>query len=325
MKDAIISFPSQFTWQPKIVSNLPLPKYKRFILSGMGGSHLSGDILKLVRPELDFIIHSSYGLPKLSKKNFKKRLFIANSYSGNTEEVISGLYEAEQIGLPILVIATGGMLLEIAKNKKYPYIELPKTEIQPRMALGYGLRALALVISDKKLLRDSEKLSQKLKPDKFEAKGKHLALKLKNKIPIIYSSAENYAIAYNWKIKFNETAKSPAFYNIIPELNHNEMTGYDLKQESKQLAENLIFIFLKDENDHPEIIKRMEILEKLYKDRGLSVEVIDLSGKNVLVKVFSLLIMADWTALYLGESYNHETENVPMVEEFKKLIKAQDH
>ncbi|MDP1689441.1 MAG: SIS domain-containing protein, partial [bacterium] len=239
MKDAISSFASQFSWQPKIVSNSPFPKYKRFLLAGMGGSHLSGDILKLVRPELDFIIHSSYGLPKLSKQNFKKRLFVANSYSGNTEEVISGLYEAEKIGLPILVIATGGKLIEIAKGKNYPYIELSITGIQPRMSLGYGLRALALVISDKKLLRDSEKLAVKLRPLKSETKGKQLALRIKNKIPIIYSSADNLAIAYNWKIKFNETAKSPAFYNLIPELNHNEMTGFDLNQESKHLTDNL--------------------------------------------------------------------------------------
>lgn len=321
MKEAIINFPSQFLWQPKISGVSDFPRYKRFILSGMGGSHLGGDLLKLFRPELDIVIHSSYGLPKLSKQNFKKRLFIANSYSGNTEEIISGISEAEKMSLPIIVIATGGKLLEIAKNKKYPYIELPKTGIQPRVSVGFGLRALSLVVGDKKLLRNTEKLAKKLKPLKIEKQGKELAEKIKNKIPVIYSSANNTAIAYNWKIKFNETSKSPAFYNVIPELNHNEMTGFDISDANRQLANQFQFIFLKDDEDEPSIIKRTSVLQKLYTDRALSVLSIDLVGKNKLEKAFSSLILADWTSFYLGESYGHETENVPMVEEFKNLMK----
>ncbi len=321
MKDAIINFPAQFSWQPKILGVNELPKYKRFILSGMGGSHLGGDILKLLRPDLDMVIHSSYGLPKLSKQNFKKRLFIANSYSGNTEEVLSGLSDAEKAGLPILIIATGGELLAFAKNKNYPCIELPNTGIQPRMSSGFGIRALALAVGDKKLLKNSEKLSKKLKPLKIEAHGKNLAFRLKNKIPLVYSSANNYSIAYNWKIKFNETAKSPAFCNVIPELNHNEMTGFDLSEANRHLASPFCVILIKDSEDVAEINKRMLVLEKLYKDRGIGIEIVELSGKNKLDKVFSSLILADWTALNLGELYGNDTENVPMVEEFKKLMK----
>jgi len=154
----------------------------------------------------------------------------------------------------------------------------------------------------------------------IENSGRELAEKIKGKIPVIYSSSQNSAIAYNWKIKFNETGKIPAFYNVFPELNHNEMTGFDVKEPTKPLSEKFYFIFLKDEADHPKVIKRMDITKKLYGDRGLSAEMISLDGGNILEKMFSSLLLADWTAYYTAVQYGADPEQVPMVEEFKKLI-----
>ncbi|MBI2506768.1 MAG: bifunctional phosphoglucose/phosphomannose isomerase, partial [Candidatus Colwellbacteria bacterium] len=139
-------------------------------------------------------------------------------------------------------------------------------------------------------------------------------------IPIIYSSRRNIALAYNWKIKFNETGKAPAFYNTFPELNHNEMTGFDVQETTRELSDKMFFIFLKDEDDHPKITKRMEVLERLYRDRKLSVAVVSLEGNSKMEKIFNSLTLADWTAYYTAKRYNVEPEQVPMVEEFKKLL-----
>ena len=147
-----------------------------------------------------------------------------------------------------------------------------------------------------------------------------LAETLKGKVPVIYSSATNKSIAYNWKIKFNETGKIPAFYNVVPELNHNEMTGFDAKESSAKLSENFHFIFLKDDSDHPQNLKRMEVMEKLYADRGFPVSVLELRGSSKIEKIFSSLVLADWAAYHTAEIYGLESEQVPMVEEFKKLV-----
>ena len=122
-------------------------------------------------------------------------------------------------------------------------------------------------------------------------------------------------------MKFNEDTKIPAFYNIFPELNHNEMNGFDVVPATKNLSDKFHFIFLRDKNDHPQISKRMKILEKLYQKRKLAVTVLELKGKNIWEKIFSNLILADFTAFYLAKSYDIAPEPVPMVEEFKKLIK----
>lgn len=320
MQDAIKSFPKQFRYRPKIEGG-KLKKFKKFIIAGMGGSHLAGDIIKTLKPELDIIIHNDYGLPgDLSRPTRGRTLVIASSYSGNTEETISAFEQAVKNNVPVVAIAVGGKLIELAKQYGVPYVQLPDTGIQPRSALGFSLLAMLKAMKLNDVLKEAKGLAKTLDPKALEEKGRALAEKLINHIPIIYASARNMSVAYNWKIKFNETGKIPAFYNVFPELNHNEMTGFDVKDTSRTLSEKFHFIILKDSEDHPQIQKRMQILERLYRERNLPVEVIELAGKSKLEKIFSSLLLADWAAVYTGQNYGLEPEAVPMVEEFKKLI-----
>ena len=330
LKDVILNFPQQFAFEPVIENAQNLKKTDKFILIGMGGSHLSAGIVKVClatrdmaqteKPELDIRIHRNYGLPKLKEEVLSESLVILSSYSGNTEEVIDAFLEAKEKGLSTAVITIGGKLLELAQENQTPYVQMPDTGIEPRFALGYSLKSLLKILGDEEALKEVSVLAEVLKPADYENQGRILAEKLKGYVPIIYSSAHNLELAYIWKIKFNETAKIPAFCNRLPELNHNEITRFDIKESTKGLSEKFHFIFLKDENDDPRILKRMAILEKLYKDRGLPVEIIELKGQNIFHKIFSSLILADWASFYTAEIYGVEAEAVPMVEEFKKLI-----
>ncbi len=320
MDQAIRDFAKQFKYRPQI-ENGPLRKYRKFIVAGMGGSHLAADIIKSLNPQLDITIHSDYGVPPVAEKDQKKTLLIASSYSGNTEETISALEEAQNRGIAVACVAVGGKILEIAQANNFPYVRLPDTGIQPRSALGFGMQALLKLMKQNILLKESATMAKLLQPGDLEQAGKDLAAKIKNMVPIIYSSDRNLPIACNWKIKFNETGKIPAFYNIFPELNHNEMVGFDVKDSSRALSEKFHFIFLKDSDDHPQIQKRFAITVKFYRDRGLPVDIIELSGASRMEKTFSSLILADWAAFHTGQGYGLETEQVPMVEEFKKLIK----
>jgi glucose/mannose-6-phosphate isomerase len=175
-------------------------------------------------------------------------------------------------------------------------------------------------MGEKNLLAESKLLATQLHPLREELRGKDLARRIFGNMPIIYASTRNGALAANWKIKFNETSKIPSFYNVVPELNHNEMTGFDVKTKTLPLSRNFHFIFLKDAGDDRRIIKRMNVLEKLYRDRGFKTEIILLQGKTELNKIFNALNLADWTAYYSAKMYVVEPEQVPMVEEFKKLI-----
>lgn len=320
MRETIKNFNQQFAYEPKIVSTGKFKKFNKFIIAGMGGSNLAVDLLKIRDPLIDAIAHRDYGLPAMPKSEIASRLFIANSYSGNTEETVNALRKALEAGFSSMVIATGGKLIKMAKKHNLPYILMPATGIQPRSALGYNLLAILKVMGREDLLAEMRALERTLEPSNFEVAGRILAKKIKNHVPVVYASLKNAGLAYNWKIKFNETGKIPAFYNVLSELNHNEMTGFDVGDSTRELSRPFYFLILRDASDHPQIQKRITVLAKLYRDRGLKVEVLKFKSRDIFHKIFSSLLLADWTAYYIAEGYGLEAEQVPMVEEFKKLI-----
>src|SRR3989344_221653 len=305
--DDIKNFNKQFAWEPKIQNARALKKFKKFIVAGMGGSHFAADLIKTWRPNFQVTAWSNYGLPPLSRKELKDCLFIASSYSGNTEETIDAFKHALKRKLNVAVMASGGKLIRMAEALKLPYALVP-SGVQPRSAIGYMLKATLALMHERQALRDISKLTKALHSSRYEKRGKHLAQKLIGSVPVIYSSPRNYSILYNWKIRLNETGKIPAFYNVIPEMNHNEMISFDTTKSAASLSKHFYFILLKDKDDHSQITKRMDVLRKLFAKRGLRSEVVLLNGKNAWEKIFSSIMLADWTSYYTARPYHAEPE-----------------
>ena len=318
MYEAIKNFNQQFAFRPKIENTSRLVRRKKFVVVGMGGSHLAADLLKLWRPELDVIVRANYGLPPPS--DLRERLIIASSYSGNTEEPLDAFREAQKKKLPLVAVSVGGKLLARARRGGIPYLQLPDMHLDPRSALGLSLMALLAATGDHAGLRAAGELVKTLKPASYEKKGRMLAREFKGSVPVIYASADNAPIAYTWKIKFNESSKIPAFTNVFPELNHNEMNGFDVIESTRELSGRFGFLFLEDNDDSAQIKKRMQVLQKLYEKRGFLVERVSLEGPSDLFTIFSSLTLADWTAYHTSQLYGTESEQVPMVEELKRLV-----
>lgn len=320
MRRAIEQIPSQFGFEPKVENEKKLKRLGKYVVVGMGGSHLAAGLLKTINPSLDISIHRNYGLPKSDTKEPASRLIILSSYSGNTEEVLDAYEKAGELGLHRAAISIGGALLERAEQDGVPHVKMPDTGIQARSALGFSLVGLLKILGEEALLREVRELKNTLHPEACESEGKTCAEYLYGSIPMIYVSLENEAIAHNWKIKFNETGKIPAFFNVFPELNHNEMAGFGGEEGGRKLSRNFSFVFLKDRNDHPRIQRRMAMLEEMYRGRAISVMSYELQGGNASHKIFSSLVLADWAAYYTAQMYGSEPEEVSVVEEFKKRI-----
>jgi len=318
--DDIKNYQREFAYEPKVENAAKLKRAKKFVVAGMGGSHLAADIIKAWQPHLDIVIWTNYGMPPLADKDLKERLIILSSYSGSTEETIDAFNVARAKKLSVAVVASRGKLINLAIKNKVPYVQIPDLHMQPRMATGLSLLALLAAMGEKAWLAEAKELANLLHPSREEHRGRDLAKRLHGTVPVIYASDRNRGIAYNWKIKFNETGKIPAFYNVVPELNHNEMTGFDSKGRTAPISRQFHFVFLKDGADDPRLIKRMSVLEKLYKDRGFKVEIVLLQGKNEVHKIFNALNLADWTAYHTALLYGVDPQEVPMVEEFKGLI-----
>ena len=288
-----------------------------FVL-GMGGSGLGGDLLKTYLNDLKIPIHiiKDYNIPKYANKD---SLFFAVSYSGNTEELISTYREAIKINLKrVISISAGGKLMELAAINRNNHITIPRG-IQPRLSTPYQLIPMLNVLANHGIISDQEKIIKELakvleKPG-FEEKAKEIAIKLKERVPIIYSSQRIFSVAEIWKIALNENAKTPAFYNLFPEFNHNEINGYI----------NMTFkphvIMIKDEEDHPRVIKRVKVIKKLLEERKIEVTAIALNGNNFLSRIFSSIYLGLWVSFYLAIEYETDPTEVEIIEDLKLDLK----
>ena len=328
MEKVILDFPKQFQAGIKAAEKTTLKSYtfltppENIIICGMGGSALPGDILVTLRP-LDVFVHKSYGLPPQAGND---SFVICVSYSGNTEETLSAFSEALKKKLPLIAITTGGKLEELCKKNSIPLALIPSPYIPPRLALGVQFAALLQILVNHNLLPESLikellKLGQSLKSKKLEGQGKELAKKIYQKIPIIYASKQFREVGLIWKNSLNETAKILAISNYFPELNHNETVGFWRVNERQISNKELLVIILRDPEDHPRVLKQMEITRDIIKKEGVEVKVIDIQGKSKLEKLFSTVLLGFWTSYELAMDYGVDPTPVKTIEDFKRRLK----
>lgn len=318
LRETISAFAQQLAFEPTVINRAKLKKTKIVIVAGMGGSQLGADILNALQPKSLIIHHRSYGLPALESSLVKQSMVVAISYSGNTEETLDAFAVARRKKIPVAVIAAGGKLLALAQETKIPYVQIP-AGIQPRAAVGYMFRALATLAGETAALRTASEAAPLLNIEKLAPIAEHIARDINGAIPVVYSSFINRALSYYWKITLNETGKTPAFANALPEVNHNEMVSFDRRQSGAH-DQRFVFVLLKDATDDERIQKRMSLLQSIYENLSLPVQSIELPGASRAEKIFSGIIIAQLTALQLAEASGADPEKVILVEEFKKRL-----
>lgn len=300
------------------------------VVSGMGGSALPANLLSVYVADIEtrfpetahihFECNRTYALPAHTKN--QQSLHLVCSYSGNTEEALSCYHEAREAGLSVVGISSGGQLEELCKQDDVPHIKLPvpSPTFQPRMGSGYFIGAMLELCMNHGMLPDiREEVQHETKlliaaQEELERAGRAMAERLVGKTPVIYASSQYAPVARVWKIKINENAKTPAFWNFFPELNHNEMVGYTLPQAQFYL------IMLKDPSDNAQNQKRYETMLGVVAEKGVEGEVVDMQEGSVYNKVFRTLLLGDFVAYYLALLYDQDPEPVDMVEAFKKLL-----
>jgi glucose/mannose-6-phosphate isomerase len=298
-------------WQSVMQFELPAD-YKnvtKIVILGIGGSAIGGDLIKsLVQAELKMpvIIHRDYGLPAYVDD---RTLLIASSYSGNTEETLSGFEPALNSGAKKLVITGGGKLQQLAEANHIPVFKI-EYKSPPRAALGFSfiptlgvLQKLGL-ITDRtadvtEMLQVLEKLAEKLDEESHTATNpaKQIAQRLYGYLPVIYGAGIAAEAAHRWKTQINENSKAWAFYEVFPELNHNATVGFPLPAE---IAAKIRVILLRSPLFKQRIKLRYEITCELLKQAGVQYEFVDGEGKSALAQMLSLVSIGDYVSYYLA-------------------------
>lgn len=330
-RQMILESPDQFRVGMDLAKDIRFPEHPKCLsleISGMGGSALPGSIFRiylsdlahrgLLTDRISIYQNRFYDLPWEAGQS----LNVFASYSGNTEETLESFESAIAKKLPSIGISSGGKLAERCHETGTPLIKLPVPfpGFQPRLGTGYFFGALYQVLMNEGLVPDMreeilvEAATLKERALTIEEAGRVLAEKCEGKIPVIYASPQYKSVAMVWKIKFNENAKTPAFWNFFPELNHNEMIGFTNPKCP------FIVIMLRDPNDHPKNLKRFEVTAELLREKGISVEILDIEGESVYYKVFASLLLGDFASYHLALRNGIDPAPVAMVEQLKGLL-----
>jgi len=330
MFKALWGLPEQCQDAWRLGMESPLPQaaaVSNVLVTGLGGSAIGGDLLRVYssgKMSVPVAVNRDYLLPEYVDES---TLIFAISYSGNTEETLSAYEEARRRGASIMALTTGGKLKQMAERDGVPVLEIPGG-LAPRAATGYLFLPMLAVLQRMGLLQGVEgeidelvrclqEIRESLKPESpLESNlAKQLARNLHNRIPVIWgASGTTEVVAQRFKGQINENTKAPAYWNVFPELNHNELVGFEVP---KELLEKLHVVILKDAEDHPRVKIRMDITKGIVAKVVSGVNEIKSSGEGMLARIYSLIYTGDYTSVYLATMYGVDPGPVKIIDYLK--------
>jgi len=334
MLDLILHFADQVEHAAEIGRQAALPQprtaIQHVLVAGMGGSAIGGNILQRLLAASGTVPASvvrDYRLPAWASRN---TLVVISSFSGNTEETVSAYESALSAGCPCVVCSSDGKVLEMARKNGHPFIQIPGGR-PPRTALGYLLLPLLVnfvkwgwvknsFVDVEELVTLLQQIAAENHPlEKDDSPAARIVQLVMNRVPIVYASAELEAVAMRWKGQFCENSKVLAFHNIFPEMNHNEIVGWQ-RAAAMGLNDKLAVLFLKDRNDHPRVLKRMEIVRELIHQSKTPVLDVESRGETLLARMFSLIYLADFVSFNLAIHYGEDPTEIKNIDYLKSVL-----
>ena len=328
MDKMIARFPEQLTEALALTQHISLKKHsaplRSIFISGLGGSGIGGNFVQeFVRPvcKLPVVVSKGYQAPGWINKH---TLAICSSYSGNTEETLSTLEQLLQTGAQIVCIASGGRLLEIAKQRGLDYVQVPGGWSSPRACLGFSvvaqlgvlraaklipLKLLTQVAAAQKLLTKDQAVIQK--------QARQIAAFLKGKTPVVYAADHNEAVAVRWRQQINENAKMLCWHHVVPEMNHNELVGW--RDDRPDVA----VLWLRNSDDYPRTSIRMDINQKIITEHTSATMTLRSKGKSPIEKAFYLVHLGDWMSFYLAELRQVDPVEIKVIDQLKNELANQ--
>jgi glucose/mannose-6-phosphate isomerase len=313
----------EFALQDPAFPHVAPESYDRVVVAGMGGSALPVDVLLGCFPgraAVPIETCRTYAYPRAGGRV----LVIASSFSGNTEETISALEDQLRRGADAVVVTAGGRLAELADEHGLPRVTIPAAregeDFQPRCATGYVATYLARILAAVGVLPEpAEELAAVpdfLRGLDLRTASEAIARQLGDRIPVVYTDDRHLmSVARITKIKFNEHAKRPAFFNALPEANHNETIGFSSPHGRFAL------LYLHDPDSHPRVARRFDVMEQVFAGAGhMAFARWTMPAGTAAQKVFACNTFGEWCAYTAALLGGIDPTPVPLVEDFKKLL-----
>jgi glucose/mannose-6-phosphate isomerase len=302
------------------------------VVLGMGGSGVSGEVTEaVVEPRLALPVRTIKGYGPLPEWIGRNTLVFAVSYSGNTEETLGAVEEAHARGTRAVAISSGGELRERASRWGIAHVRIPGGG-QPRASLGYLTLPILAVLVSVGLMPDVSddvdeavdvlaELAEKLhrKRDLADNPAKSLAARITGKVPVVYGGDGLGAVAaQRFKTDLNEYAKTPAFYNVLPELDHNEIVGWN--RLADLTSQRFAAVLLRDDEEHERVALRFELTRELIQDKLADVVEVHSEGISRIARALSLLFITQLAAIYTAITYDVDPGPVEVIESLKDRL-----
>jgi glucose/mannose-6-phosphate isomerase len=341
MFDIILAFPEQIKDACSIGKTSPIYlnslKSNDFLILGMGGSAIGGDLLKSYLynvsrfTDLSISVNRNY---RITGKINENTNIIASSYSGNTEETIEALNQTMKITKNIVCISAGGELMQIAEKEGLPLIKIPEGYM-PRAALAYSFFTMLYLLIRSGVFDKgtSNKIENEIGQciNHLEEKSKiyslfslkvnpayEIASKINGTIPVIYTSADVLdSVNFRWRAQIQENAKNLAFGHLLPECNHNEINSWDFP---KNLSKQFSIICLADPSDHSRIIKRFDAMKELVGKDVKNFFILRSEAPDLLSRMFDLIYFGDWLSFHLALLNNVDPTPIPIISKLKNFM-----
>jgi glucose/mannose-6-phosphate isomerase len=297
------------------------------VVAGMGGSAIGGALARAAlgdQASRPIFVTRAYGLPTWTTPD---TMVLCASYSGETEETLACYESAGALGARRAVVTTGGRLAEMARADGVPVIPVVGG-LQPRAAVAYmtvaALEIAALSGAGPRLTSEidvaashTEELVNEWGPDAPEdSLAKVVARGLFGTTPVIAGAGLTAPIAYRWKTQINENAKQPCFTNELPELDHNEIVGWEGAQDVGRFSA----VFLDDSDAHPRVKERMDVTERLIAGNANASFRLETRGQTAIERVVSLVLLGDLVSIYLAALRGVDPGPVKVIDELKSAL-----
>lgn len=294
------------------------------VITGLGGSGIGGAIVQaIVHDEIKtpIITVNTYDLPGFVGPN---TLVICSSFSGNTEETLSTYHQARDAGAKICCITSGGKIRYLADTNHDDLAILPHDISSPRANIGYSIVQLLFVLEAYGLISNSFKIeienTQNLlgkEEEDMQAMAKEIALKYKDRLPIIYSDDRFHAVAIRSQQQINENGKQLCHVNRFPEFNHNELVGWEFP---RKVTHESVVTYLMTAFDHPRVELRMNICKEMLEKAGADVIEVHAKGTSFVEQVFYIIHLFDLVSCELAELNNVDPTPVQVIDYLKEAL-----
>lgn len=290
------------------------------LIAGLGGSGIGATIvseLAKTNSTIPVFVNKDYFCPNFVSKH---TLFIASSYSGNTEETLACAEEALRRGAKVVIITSGGKFEELAKQHNLDIILVPKG-YQPRACLGYSLYQLITVLAfhnilPQSIMDDRADIPAFISENKENCKvqGEKIAQFLRNSIPVFYSESHLEGVTIRLRQQVNENSKMLCWHHVIPEMNHNELVGWANK------TENIAVLFITDPDGYYRNKERTEYCIQEVSKYTSRILRWDAEGKTLLQKIFYLIHTGDWASMFLADMNKVDAMDIKVIDSLKMTL-----